>query len=225
MSNLAIKIPERFTDENGWRWYGNKISVTTVLENAVANPSLMSWFKKNTEKKIEQVKTKTANFGTDAHKYFEAILMNEKIVDPNLSHVPHIMNFNKWIDDNKVKAKHCEISMQSERLGIAGTADFIGSINQEEILADWKTGTRYRITNGWQMASYRMMAIENGIVSKDCGLMGVQIDRNTADIKTFKYEHIEFVEHAFLCALEVFKALHFNKLKKVEWPWLKERAI
>lgn len=226
-SNLAEALPEvpsKRTDEDGWRWYGNKVSVTTVIENAVANPKLMQWFKKNSEKKVEKVRKETADFGTEGHKYFEKILKGEQVIEFPESHRPHVETFIAWAREHKVKARHTELAMVSERLGFAGTCDFLGEIDGELAIADWKLTARYRITNGWQMGAYRIMAREI-FGFEQLGMVGLQVDRRTAEPKMFKYQHFDFCEHAFLCSLEVFKALHFNKLAKLEWPWLKERAV
>lgn len=214
----------RTADDSGLLWYGNKISVTSMLSNAVANPGLNNWFKKNSEKKIEEVRTRTSNFGTDAHKFFEKILKKEEVIVPD-SHQVVVNNFRNWANRNEVKPLFLEHTLESERLGVAGTTDFIGYVKGNLVVADWKTSTRYNITNGWQIAFYRLAAIEKQLIPSTTGMMGVQINRETGEIKTFEYEHIEFCEHAFLCALEVFKALNFHKLKKAEWAWLNVRAI
>lgn len=75
------------------------------------------------------------------------------------------------------------------------------------------------------MAAYRRMAIENKLVDESCGLYGLQVNRETAEVKAFKYEHIDFVELEFFSALQVFKGIYFNKLKKLEWPWLQQRSV
>ncbi len=232
MTQLETNL-EVYTDEDGWRWYGNKVSITTILENTVANPKLAQWYKQNSEKKIEEVKTRTANFGSALHEHIANILTGqkfdpEKVSEPGNIYNPfntHIAAFMKWVIDNNVKADHCEKTMISEKLGIAGTTDFIGTVNGEETIIDWKTSTRYKITNGYQISAYREMAIESGLISKDCGMMGVQINRETAEIKTFKYEHVNFCFQKFLCALELFKGLYFHKLTKKEWPWLHEKTL
>lgn len=221
---LAVAKTERVADESGLLWYGNKISVTSMLSNSVANPGLNNWFKKTSEKKIEEVRTKTANFGTDAHKFFENILKNEEIIVPK-SHEVVVNNFRKWATHNAVKPLFLEHTLESEDLGVAGTTDFIGYIKDNLVVADWKTSTRYAITNGWQIAFYRRSAIEKKLIPSTAGMMGVQVSRETGEIKTFEYEHIDYCEHAFLCALEVFKAINFHKLKKAEWAWLNVRAI
>jgi len=226
MDNLNV-----YTDEQEWRWYSESptdfseafVSVTTVLSKAVANPGLTRWFQKTSKEDIEKTRTRTAQFGTDAHRYFEKVLRHETFeVAPE--HRPHVTSFSDWVAAEELSALYIEKPVSSSRLGIAGTIDCIARIKDEIVLIDWKTSRRYSITNGWQIAAYRLLAIEQKLVA-DCGLMGVQIPRDTATIKSFKYQHLDYVEHAFLCALEVFKALHYRKLEKLNWKWLNVRAI
>lgn len=219
---------EMKSDADGWRLYyiGKTplFSITTILGNTVANPKLAAWYKKTSEKKIEQVMTTTSDLGTRAHKAFESILKNEKPeLTPDIQ--PLVQSFTKWKNDNNVKALHLEKTVFSKRYGYAGTLDFVGYVNGELTIIDWKTSKNYKITNGWQMGAQRLAALESLNISKDCGLMGVQISRDSGELKTFKYQHIESVENAFLNSLEVFKMLYYNKLAKLEWPWLHQKAF
>lgn len=211
-------------DEDGWRWRGPYISVTTVLGQAVVNKMLESYYKKTSYYQIEKTRARTSKFGTDAHEYFAKILLGEQFDCPE-THTQHVAKFQEWVLENAVKAEHCELTLVSEELGICGQADFIGTVGGEGELCDWKTSRRFAVTNGWQMAAYRRMAIEQGVINDSYGLRGLQINRETAEIKSFKYKHLDYVEHKFLCALEVFKGLYDTKLRKLNWPWLDKRAV
>jgi len=216
----------KLVDEDGWRWVNEiggegYLSPTTILSNAVANPKLSQWYKKTSEKKIYTTVNNAADFGTKAHEYFENILNNKEFT-PEETHKLHIEAFKKWILEEDLKVIGTEMAVTSNHLGISGTTDCIATIKGDMCVLDWKTGNRYSVTNGWQLALYRMAAIEMGLVEEDCGMMGVQISRDKAEIKTFKYQHIDFCEQAFIHALGVFKALYFNKLQKLNWKWLKE---
>lgn len=218
----------RFTDENGFRWYGmpgpeTPISVTTILDPIIPK-SLSNWHKKTSENKIAKVTSAAADFGTLGHELFEKILTNQPFEVPE-THKVHILNFQKWIAENDVKPISCEQTLISRKHGFAGTADFIGQVNGKTVIVDWKTSRSYSIKNGWQLAGYRMAAIEEGLVDDTCGMIGVQIARDTGEVKAFVYEHIDFCEHAFRSSLDVFKALYFTKLAKLNWKWLKERAV
>lgn len=219
---------EMKTDADGWRIYQCDktplFSITTILGNTVANPKLASWYKKNSAKKIDEVMTTTADLGTRAHAAFEAILKNE-VPEVTADIQPLVASFRKWKDDNNVKPLHLEKTVYSKKYGYAGTLDFVGYVNGELTIIDWKTSKNYKITNGWQMGAQRIAALESLNISRECGLLGVQISRDSGELKTFKYQHIESVENAFLHSLEVFKMLYYNKLAKLEWPWLHQKAF
>lgn len=210
-------------DEDGWRWYDNKPSITTILGNTIANPKLANWYKKNSANKIEKVMVTTADMGTRAHKAFEKILTGQKPqYDDDIRHI--VLSFIKWKEQNNVKALHVEQKVTSEKYGFAGILDFCGYVNGKLVIADWKTSNNYKITNGWQMGAQRLAAIESLGLNPECGILGVQISRDKGEVKTFEYQHIREVEDAFLKTLDVFKMLYFNKLSKLEWPWLLKSA-
>lgn len=224
MQDIVVpKIEPRRSDKDGWRWYGDKVSVTTVLDQAVANPKLIGFFKRNTEKKVEQIRSETAKFGTDVHALFEKVLTGQDLGDVPLVYQPHVDTFHVWRKQNRVKPWKCEQSLSSIKLGIAGTWDFLGEINGKLVVADWKITTKFKITNGWQMAAYRFMIKER--LGLDVGMVGLQVDRRTALPKMFTYTHFDWCEDKFKCALEVFKGVHFTKLNQLEWPWLHKSAL
>lgn len=210
-------------DEDGWRWYNNKPSITTILGNTVANPKLNNWYKKNSANKIEKVMVTTADMGTRAHKCFEDILLgNKPKYEDDIRHI--VLSFIDWKEKNNVKPLHLEKTVESEKYGFAGTLDFCGYINGKLVIADWKTSNNYKITNGWQMGAQRLAALEALGLNPECGLLGVQISRDKGEVKTFEYTHIQSVEDAFLRTLDTFKMLYWNKLSKLEWPWLMQQA-
>lgn len=229
MSNLAEELNiEPTDDESGIRWYPapgplGKPSSTAIIE-PITPKSLSNWHKRTSEKQIEKVVSVAQKFGTDSHGFFENVFKGVPFEVPE-SHAKHVANFQQWVKDHRVKPMSCERYVESDKYGYAGRTDFIGEIDGQIVIADWKTSRSYSIKNGWQLASYRRAAIEMGLVPETCGMVGLQVARDTAEVKMFKYEHIDFCEHAFLCALDVFKALYFKKLNDINWKWLKERAV
>lgn len=212
-------------DEDGWRWYGNLPSLTTIIGNTVNNPKLNSYYKKNSERKIEKVLTETADIGTRSHACFENILKNKPFqADVDISHI--VTAFQQWKDENNVKPLFIEKSLCSFKYGFACTIDFLGYVNGELTLIDWKTSRNYKITNGWQLGGQRIAAMEAlSLPNAPLGLQGLQISRDDGKVSSFKYQHIQEVEDVFLNTLDMFKMLFFNKLKKMDYPWLFRRAM
>lgn len=221
---LNIEL-ERTKCEQGMSWYGgvgNFLSVTTVISyGAPENKKLSNWYKKNSYKKVETTKQLTAEEGTAMHDAVEKYIKGEKqaISDDMYKKMGGFLD---WAEKNELKPFYTEQVLASEKYGFAGRCDFIGELNGKLVVLDWKNTRHYRITNGWQLAAYRRMAVELGLVDKDCGMVGVQINRLTGVVKTFEYQHIDFCDHAFLHALENLKAHYFNYLDKVGWKWLKK---
>lgn len=211
-------------DARGWRWYGDKISVTTILQLAVAKPQLMHWLKNNSANKIEKTKEQTAAFGTKTHSLFEAILKGEKPEVPE-THKKVVESFNKFITEYDFKPTMIEVRVWSANHGYAGTMDCLGMIKGKLYVIDWKTSRSFSATFGLQLAAYRLAAIEMGIAPPEVGMGIVKFDRETGEPKIFLYEHIEAVEHAYLCALDLFKHLNFHYLKSLGWKWLEERSL
>jgi hypothetical protein len=212
----------RHKDDNGWGWYQDKISVTTVLGNAVAKPSLTNWHIKNSQKKIQQTQAQAFDYGNRFHKAIEDTFngLNAQ-VDQDFK--PGFDNFLIWKDENNVKPLYIEKTISSQKYGFAGTADFIGYVNGELMIADWKTSKKYDITYGWQLGALRLAVQEE--LGLTCGLGGVQISKIDHQVKLFRYQHFEAVENAFLNALDVFKMLYWNKLDKLGYPWLHTKAM
>lgn len=230
-----VKRIERESDSRGWRWYevdGVKyISVTQVLD-VIQHFQLTNWFKNNSANKIQKTKDVTADFGSSLHKIIELDLQNKPIVvdQPELK-----ASYDQWITLKKekfIQATHTETIVYSTKYGFAGQLDFIGTYKFEKscnahrtyAVQDLKTG-RFSIKTGWQLAAYRMAAIERGIADDSYGMVGIGIHRDGTPGKPFEYEHIEFCERQFLYALQNFKGLYFNDLAKMEWPYLKRDAV
>lgn len=221
---------DQIQDDDGWRWYKDKdtgemfVSVTTVLGNTLANPKLNAWKAKNTKAYTDRVAKKASDFGSKGHLLFADILEG-KTIDLPETHIKPVQEFVKWTAENEVKPKHIEMFLYSDKLGVAGATDFIGDIKGKETVADWKLTNRYKITNGFQLAAYKLMAQELNLVSDDCGMMGVQYDKRNEVIKSFPYTHLDWCELQFLCAVQNFKGLYFYKLQKMNWPWLHNPTV
>lgn len=216
------EIIGRKSDEQGWGWYGKHISVTTVLSNTIAKPSLNNWLKKNSENHTNKVQAEAFDYGTRFHKAVEDTFLGKKPqVDSDFER--GFMNFLVWKGEMNIKPLHIEKTMFSHKYGFAGTADFIGYVDGDLLICDWKTSKRYDVTYGWQLGALRLACQEElGITP---GMAGVQISKVTHKVEMYKYQHFESCENAFLEALDNWKMLYWNKLSKIEYPWLYSKAM
>jgi len=221
-------------DVDGFRWYevdGVKyISVTQVLDVA-QHFKFNNWLKNNSKNKIEKVKKETAHIGTQLHKLVEMDLNRETDFE-----IPPELNqpFYNW---KQVQSKHDIQALMTEQLvvskkyGYAGTLDMVirgcfEKVQKTFSVADLKTGF-FSIKAGWQIAAYRNALIEmpNAYTQDNLGMVGIQIHRDGSKVNVFEYEHVHPCFEAFLNCLEIFKMLYFNKLNKLEWPYLKKSSL
>ena len=229
MAESETTQPVKFEDENGFGWAvingKTYLRVTSVLGFAVANKKLEKWFKKNSERKVEKIRNDALKMGADLHDIYWRILSGQEPEVPQ-HYLRYVDSFRNWIEVSRAKPQLLEHLVWSDRYGIAGTFDYFGELDGKLVVADWKNARRYDITTGWQLAAYRICGIELGIMPDDVGLVGIQIDKVTANVRPFWYQHIDFVTQKFLCALEIFKGLYFHRINgKIDWPYLKREAV
>lgn len=219
---------KRIEDENGWRWYCQEgqegspanwyASVTNILSVAVPE-QLKKYFQDNSKAKQEKVLTQTAEIGSLIHSMIERDLKDQAVAITAETEKP----FHNWLElkeKHRIRAKHTELFIHSDRHGFAGTADIVGEFDGKECVMDIKTGF-FSVKAGWQLGAYRMALQEMNIVNPECGMVGIQIHRDGSTGKPFVYEHYQFCEKTFLACLQVFRGLYFTKLNKMGWKYLK----
>lgn len=225
---------ERLTDVDSWSWYQEiggtgKPSVTSIIDAGAPIPlKLKQYFIRNSEKKQADTLTKTAATGTEFHDLLEKTLNKpfEGVVDVPEKFKEHHKAFEKWRQEVGLEPIHLEKNLVSEKYGFAGTCDFIGMMNGELTLIDWKTSNVYKKEAfGMQLGAYRLAAIEMGLVPPDCGMGILQVKRDGGDLKYFKYQQFQSCEDAFLRALDQIKFYYWSKLKSLNWKYLDERAL
>jgi len=120
-----------FNEENHeYKWDGRVVpSVTQVIQEC-----LQSYYPEN----------ESANFGTQFHKVAQYELTGQKYECDDLLK-PYIHGLDKFMDDFEInKVLFTEEKMYSEKLGYAGTIDFLGvrlfTSSSKRYLCDWKTG-------------------------------------------------------------------------------------
>lgn len=106
-----------------------------------------------------EVMDNAATFGKAVHEGAKLILTGEidwNTVDEAL--IPPLMEFMRWTEDYKVKPVHVEEPMYSERHGVAGTPDLIGTVNgfRHLDITDIKTGLVNEAV-GPQVAGYEII--------------------------------------------------------------------
>lgn len=213
---------EAKNDEGGWRWYhhtdGRKyISVTKSMDHIVAE-TLQNWMRKNSAAKQKKVLDHAANFGTEMHSFLEADFKGLNVFIPQ----EYEKGWGEWQrmkKDAGIALLGAEKVVFNDDYGYAGRLDLILTYKGRKCIADLKTGNYFSVKTGWQLASY-LKAYEKMTGEKNLGMVGIHIPRNGGMPKILAYEHIDFCWETYLACLQTFKALYFNKLKAMDWPWL-----
>lgn len=91
----------------------------------------------------KEIGAEAADYGTMAHAWIEAHLQGKKVSldslpDPARNAVQQML---VWEGDNHLETIKTEQTFYNCKLNYAGTADFIGKLNGELSLGDWKTST------------------------------------------------------------------------------------
>lgn len=148
-------------EEDGHRytWNGQPVpSVTTVLREWVKTP--VGYIHTVNGSMVDADKFEMAGaLGTAVHRGAALILQDDldwDSLDPAL--VAPLREFEKWVDDYKVKPLHIEEPMYSEKHGVAGTPDIIGTVKgfRHLDITDIKTGLVNEVV-GAQVAGYEII--------------------------------------------------------------------
>ncbi len=220
----------RIKDDDDNRWYtknelldyNSYIGVTSVLDCAVPK-MLKKYFVNNTKEKQEKRLFETADLGTAIHNEIEADLKGVGI-DHRSDAAPALEAWKTWREYNQIRTIQTETMVHSDRFGFAGTYDFLAEINGQVYLADIKTGF-FNVKAGWQLMAYKVAALELGLIDESCKLMGVHVPRDGGPVKTFVYEHEDWLRDSWFSCFHVWKALNFTKLNKLGWVYLKTKTM
>ena len=123
-----------------------------------------------------------------------------------------ITQFVDWAVKNNAKFLASEKKMYSEKMWVAGTADFICEIDGKKYLGDIKTTSGiYDKTPFLQCAAYRLMCEEMGEKGFN-GSIIIRLGKDGSFEEKYSYD-FEGDSKGFLAALELFKSLEAYKVK------------
>lgn len=145
------------------------ISVTSCL-SLLPKPGLIQWAVMQTVKFIADKKVLSnkvfseafvihkkilqilADAGTEDHNEIEYYLKTGEIKDD-----PSVKRFREWESESGFKIEQIELTVYSDKLMSAGTADLIGRCSEVSILLDLKTSKSIRLSHKIQAAIYKYM--------------------------------------------------------------------
>jgi len=146
------------------------VGVTTVL-SILAKPALIKWANNLGLKGIDSTKykDKMADIGTITHLLIMAEFTRKQ---PDLADFANadiaqaqlcLAKFKVWESEHKCEPVIVETPLTSDIYGYGGTPDFIGKVNGELELIDFKTSKAVYTDNFLQLAAYRQLAKERGL--------------------------------------------------------------
>lgn len=143
--------------------------VTSVLQ-IINKPMLYFWYGKHGTKKCREIGLEARTRGTLVHKLIEKIMKGEELKGQYTPEATQrLLIFNRWKELHTFKNYTLEESLYSHRLKVAGTCDFVGFIDNELAVADWKTSKDIYFEYPIQIAAYMHMVYEMTGRKPACG--------------------------------------------------------
>ncbi|MCB1198843.1 MAG: hypothetical protein KDK51_10750 [Deltaproteobacteria bacterium] len=190
---------------NGNRWYdidGKKyISVTTALSHLVDDDFKNFMLEMQSKGQFDAVMKNAGDTGTQVHQCIENHQKGIELPEVNEKANNAFCNYlAAEVRHTIQKPKYSEVTVYSKKYGYAGTMDYVGVIDGQLTVCDWKSG-KFSFKNGFQVAAYRMAAIEMGLIDYDCGSSILYIGKHGEYFKLYTHKQHEFLFEQFLCAM------------------------
>lgn len=170
---LQITAPDyRFYKVKG-KYYP---SSTYILNSYPKDIGFYKWLASKNWDEAERIKEEAGNRGSKVHNAIYDLIKGKKIkasdrywndtkniFEPLTNQEWYcLLTFQNWWKDKNPQVIASEIVCYSEKYGYAGTIDFIGVVDNEVVLIDWKTGSRIYRANWCQVGSYHKAELETG---------------------------------------------------------------
>ena len=208
--NLKDAVIERESHPVGGRdtrfyRYDGKLGLSVSAACSLIVPyHLQSWYKKNSEKKIDKRMNETANLGTDGHALIES---QAKGVDvkPKEYLKEWFEEWNKTQKQYEITAEMNEEGVFSKVFGYGGTPDRVGMFQGRRTILDFKTGS-YSHLNLYKTEAYRQAYIEM-TGDKDIDAVVLHLPRPDLMERGQKVRHYR-IEHHIPCFLAFLSAYY-----------------
>jgi hypothetical protein len=189
-------------------------SVTKILDEAAPKEyGLLNFFKTNTPEEIEEISSKAKTNGTLVHDSCEALLngIEVKIKEMDQKQKKSLVAFVQWFEEHKPTDYKTEHTVASKKLKVAGTLDFVGTINGKRVIIDFKTnkgGIYY--SNKVQIKAYKALYEEmTGEKIDECWILRL----GTTHKLGYEFKQIEDVTvDNFVQIYNVYLSLHDGKI-------------
>lgn len=187
--------------------------VTTITGQLGWNTNVLCrWANKMGLKGIDTIKyvDDKANIGTLAHKMVECYLTGEELDSSDYSRNQidqaenSLLSFLEWEKTHKIKVKHHELKLVSEKLGFGGTLDLHAIVDKIFEIDDLKTGSGIYAEHFIQVAGYCILADEHKLPYDQARIINIpRTDDETFDQKIIK--NLDLYKEIFLRLLDIYK--------------------
>jgi len=180
-------------------------SVTHIInDGAPTGEGLKIFLQDHNKAEGEQIRDEAAKFGSLMHDCYRRLLQGEELVLDDYSYKgkQHLMSFVNWAKEFKLKDPECEMTVYSNELKYAGTADLVCFKYGKRWLVDFKTSSHVYFNHEIQLVAYKKayeemtgneidhMAILRTGTKHKVGFEFVEVDR--------PFEHFKSVYDTFL---------------------------
>lgn len=224
MIKFTIKEPaELFAEKDYYLIEGKKYWRVTRVKSIINQPGLNAWRMKVGEKEAKKIMYARQNIGKKMHKLFELILQGHKINPDNYENKEirtDLDLFQQLIDNCLLNAECVEQHLWSNKYGIAGTADYIGSYKSKDkylkrnvepkfskksfVVGDWKSSSGIYDDYWLQLAAYTKMFEEMTDIRPD-GAFIAQFRDGKIKIEEKTYEELMKYFIVMLHCIELYK--------------------
>ncbi len=239
----AIKV---WKDADNRRWYlfdtdpYPYVSSSSLV--AIAKTYRYRGYKKDDKsaKRLQAAGTIGTNIHAVLEKYNRAQLGESFKIDPKLEarYSAILENYIKLVslidmNEGKVEVIEVERACCNTLYKYAGRFDVLVKVNDEYEIWDYKTSRQVKEEDGWQLASYMLALLLEGIPVKRVRI--IHIDKISSKVIDLKYRNHEYMMYKFLGLMDIFKGMYFNDLLKgrvrdideldVKYKWPLEELI
>ncbi len=150
------------TDASHYYFLNNEFlpGVTSILSEAAPTPfGLKMFWQQNTKEDADSMLETAGDFGSKMHDAFESLLLTKELNllkdYPTVKEKKCLMSFKDWFSYFKPTDFEPEQPIASAKYKYAGTLDFVGMINGQRWLVDFKTSNAIHFSHQLQVLAYK----------------------------------------------------------------------
>lgn len=130
------------------------VRVTRVLD-VISKPYFYRWYAKHGWEWCNKYRDTRAVFGTRVHKEIQNFLEGKDVWvdDDEMSKCLQVFK-DEFFYKHDVVVDSLELHLFNQEFGYAGTCDFLGSVDGEKVIIDWKTSKKVYSNYPLQVSAY-----------------------------------------------------------------------